>query len=310
MRGNRIPPGGSLFYERSIPACAGEPCARPWLRGPRTVYPRVCGGTGDFYLENLCQLGLSPRVRGNQYVCATCARRRGSIPACAGEPLRMRDVCAWARAIYVFHGGTPDMRDVCAWARVYPRVCGGTQQQAELRRQPEGLSPRVRGNQHQVGCPVKSERSIPACAWKPLAGLNGWTRVTVYPRVCGGTLFNLGNVWSAARSIPACAGEPLIYGGNASLVRVYPRVCGGTMSMTMSFMPRTGLSPRVRGNLPTNHCHDPELGSIPACAGEPPPKHTTNSPPTVYPRVCGGTRPRTRGLPGLTGLSPRVRGNR
>ena len=50
--------------------------------------------------------------------------------------------------------------------------------------------------------------------------------------------------------------------------------------------------------------------SIPACAGEPgyPPKGRTKE--TVYPRVCGGTsKARARGRY-ISGLSPRVRGNR
>ena len=79
--------------------------------------------------------------------------------------------------------------------------------------------------------------------------------------------------------------------------RVYPRVCGGTCH-------RPGLSPRVRGNRSVV----PDMGSIPACAGEPPTTPIRRSIPAcagepgsipacageprcreVYPRVCGGT---------------------
>ena len=71
-----------------------------------------------------------------------------------------------------------------------------------------------------------------------------------------------------------------------------------------------GLSPRVRGNqILCGHCFE-QVGSIPACAGEPSSRRRTRGPGLVYPRVCGGTKicPRTNLAWG--GLSPRVRGNR
>ena len=51
-------------------------------------------------------------------------------------------------------------------------------------------------------------------------------------------------------------------------------------------------------------------GSIPACAGEPwlCPRRVTI--PAVYPRVCGGTAGDGHIGDALSGLSPRVRGNR
>ena len=51
------------------------------------------------------------------------------------------------------------------------------------------------------------------------------------------------------------------------------------------------------------------MGSIPACAGEPQPSSMHGACFGVYPRVCGGTRPGSLGLPRWQGLSPRVRGN-
>ena len=73
-------------------------------------------------------------------------------------------------------------------------------------------------------------------------------RVTVYPRVCGGTLRAAaagsgikglsprvrGNPARATGrrgwlgSIPACAGEPAGYFSSTVRCGVYPRVCGGT----------------------------------------------------------------------------------
>ena len=91
--------------EGSIPACAGEPTSgrdRPRLDA---VYPRVCGGAEGRQSSRVVPNGLSPRVRGSRPPATLSPSRRGSIPACAGEP-RCLD-----------SHGRPD--------GVYPRVCGG-----------------------------------------------------------------------------------------------------------------------------------------------------------------------------------------
>ncbi len=106
VRGN--PKGGCMYesFMRSIPACAGEP--NTWLAflGLAAVYPRVCGGTREALSSNGADKGLSPRVRGNLKKTVVHGKLVGSIPACAGEPLRLEQ----------YHGDNP----------VYPRVCGGT----------------------------------------------------------------------------------------------------------------------------------------------------------------------------------------
>ena len=106
VRGNRRNCHVGRCPDRSIPACAGEPCPNDYSIPGRWVYPRVCGGTspGD-HVPNTCS-GLSPRVRGNRAgpsIRSPCSR---SIPACAGEP---RDLARRATIV-----------------PVYPRVCGGT----------------------------------------------------------------------------------------------------------------------------------------------------------------------------------------
>ena len=52
--------------------------------------------------------------------------------------------------------------------------------------------------------------------------------------------------------------------------KVYPRVCGGTLQPEPRRRVRAGLSPRVRGNPLIAGIIILYLGSIPACAGEPP----------------------------------------
>ena len=253
---------GSVAFEEtgSIPACAGEPTSGNLgnhLRKVR-VYPRVCGGTMRRRMKPRSDNGLSPRVLGNHSRRRRGLHSRGSIPACAGEPLT---------------------RCGC------PRVGA-----------PEGLSPRVRGNLLCLhGRSLMSlNRSIPACAGEP--GNNGvyWAAAqsSVYPRVCGGPermavrgtcLTEMGlsprvrgnpgardSHHEGARSIPACAGEPKIGWVKHILHAVYPRVCGGTKATTAPSLAAGGLSPRVRGNRLARASSTIALRSIPACAGEPP----------------------------------------
>ena len=208
----------------------------------------MCGGTAKYGGALAPLYGLSPRVRGNHHRRPQSAAGAGSIPACAGEP-------PTASAPVVLRG-------------VYPRVCGGTILVRRLSRQPQGLSPRVRGN------PAEDAKAGPM----------------------GG-------------SIPVCAGEPRAARTAASRERVYPRVCGGTTSRAPCFPTRRGLSPRVRGNPVPSVAVGAPVGSIPACAGEPPPDSAGGFVHMVYPRVCGGTSAGKRFRSHYAGLSPRVRGN-
>ena len=85
------------MMNRSIPACAGEPCSGEGRCRLRRVYPRVCGGTTPETDRAKYVGGLSPRVRGNHLLglsrgqLQACQR---SIPACAGEPLHVSG--AWS----------------------------------------------------------------------------------------------------------------------------------------------------------------------------------------------------------------------
>ncbi len=154
--------------------------------------------------------GLSPRVRGNLLEESAGRANRGSIPACAGEPLEQ-----------VAANGSE---------AVYPRVCGGTHCGRRWRHCMRGLSPRVRGNRFHRASPRLFSGSIPACAGEPSVALFTTRLHGVYPRVCGGTTGvsfhrsgysglsprvrgnrrRCGRTKKGLRSIPACAGEPRI----------------------------------------------------------------------------------------------------
>ena len=167
VRGNPGQPAGFRFEQGSIPACAGEPAHRRRAGRVERVYPRVCGGTFADTYSCSSFMGLSPRVRGNRLTAHQKPTIGGSIPACAGEPLRC--------------GARPSPR----W--VYPRVCGGTfyidsdtdevkglspRVRGNLMMQRasdggRGLSPRVRGNQLLPDLGWPDAGSIPACAGEP-----------------------------------------------------------------------------------------------------------------------------------------------
>ena len=51
VRGNPGAGSARTDYERSIPACAGEPSSSVRYNGAAAVYPRVCGGTSRAAME-------------------------------------------------------------------------------------------------------------------------------------------------------------------------------------------------------------------------------------------------------------------
>ena len=165
---------------------------------------------GTLYLGRRFVLwyGLSPRARGNRRRSRSGSIDYGSIPACAGEPVKIY-LPSW-------------------YATVYPRVRGGTINGREDDAVLVGLSPRARGNRSARPQRKRSLRSIPACAGEPKNTPPSGYPMAVYPRVRGGTRGGAGQTHGpdglsprargnhgnpamnavSSRSIPACAGEP------------------------------------------------------------------------------------------------------
>ena len=253
------------------------------------VYPRVCGGTLAANTRRTRNTGLSPRVRGNRRAGAARPGKCGSIPACAGEPLR-----------------PPLLR---ASPGVYPRVCGGTISPTWAVPAVPGLSPRVRGNRPPTGSWPTSARvyRTPATLCGKRCKL-AYIRKGLSPRVRGNH-DQVAAFIHQPRSIPACAGEPGLIARPLRRHGVYPRVCGGTAIEAADNARVPGLSPRVRGNHTLTSVYNPLNGSIPACAGEPSNPRRRSLPDMVYPRVCGGTAQSRTGQAQPLGLSPPVRGN-
>ena len=167
MRGNRAQLAGQVGRLGSIPAYAGEPQYFPAYDVCRIVYPRVCGGTTLQSPDGAYEAGLSPRMRGNRYAAGNGQRRKGSIPAYAGEPESP---------------GTGKERTA-----VYPRVCGGTVTSPPYDNLRQGLSPRMRGNLADGLVALRYHGSIPAYAGEPAYSEFYPGQLEVYPRVCGGT---------------------------------------------------------------------------------------------------------------------------
>ena len=127
------------------------------------------------------------------------------------------------------------------------------------------------------------------------------------PRVRGKP-WSLPSSVSILGSIPACAGETTPASGLTGRPGGYPRVCGGNRLQSTSPSAPRGLSPRVRGKLPSPRPLPATPWSIPACAGETNWQIKQCLTPEVYPRVCGGNQLTVVAHPLQRGLSPRVRG--
>ena len=171
VRGNLLDGGDADVELRSIPACAGEPGAVRRHARQREVYPRVCGGTALYVMAVIMRRGLSPRVRGNLDSLGYTPVEIRSIPACAGEPRQISlthlgadglsprvrgnrldsmppTLSTWS--IPACAGEPRQARCPAGGGRVYPRVCGGTETKMERGTMQGGLSPRVRGNRHDI----------------------------------------------------------------------------------------------------------------------------------------------------------------
>ena len=272
-------------------------------------HPRVCGGAARFCSAASACRGPSPRVRGSP----APARRRlapaGTIPACAGEPSTMG---ARRRS-----------------GRDHPRVCGG----AYARRVPtymaEGPSPRVRGSRRSRLGIGAGRGTIPACAGEPYRRQTNPLAIGDHPRVCGGAAITsawlmtfrgpsprvrgslglVAKVRQAEGTIPACAGEPCPLRISRGARRDHPRVCGGAEAGVTLIRDGRGPSPRVRGSLGGGLKRGVDVGTIPACAGEPRCRRPSARAAGDHPRVCGGARRQADCARLVAGPSPRVRGS-
>ena len=252
--------------------------------------------------------GLSPRGRGKRH-----RQYPGDLPG--------RSIPAWA-------GETGRHRHPQTSGRVYPRVGGGNIVPGVQGHNESGLSPRGRGKHDISHRRFLDGRSIPAWAGETPPGSARPESLRVYPRVGGGNRqgpehhFQGGGLSPRGRgkrrraaqdiqqprSIPAWAGETPERTTSISAARVYPRVGGGNALARATTSATEGLSPRGRGKRRADKPRRPELGSIPAWAGETGPRAGQRRRQQVYPRVGGGNVSVGFSQSGGLGLSPRGRG--
>ena len=147
VRGNRAAHQAALLQPRPTPARAGQPPPECAAACPRWAYPRACGATCVPVPSSVKGAGLPPRVRGNPGNQLQGDNLIGPTPARAGQPSRARILRREGRA--------------------YPRACGATVVSTPKCPAPNGLPPRVRGNQ--------------------LCRPRQYGRAGAYPRACGAT---------------------------------------------------------------------------------------------------------------------------
>ena len=189
VRGTRSRTPARRDASRSIPACAGNPRARGGTCTPIRVHPRVCGEPRPAGGHGRKPTGPSPRVRGTRDQTERRPAGDGSIPACAGNPLRAH----------------PSARR----RRVHPRVCGEPGIMARVGSGAEGPSPRVRGTRVRVRAAIAVSGSIPACAGNP----SSWPPTTatprVHPRVCGEPVREIATMAGMTGPSPRVRGTPV-----------------------------------------------------------------------------------------------------
>ena len=231
---------------------------------------------------------------------------------------------------------------------VHPRTCGGNVVAGGRDTTGQGPSPHVRGKLSVRTSVPTSSGSIPARAGETRNTTKSEASSRIHPRTCGETGYGvstgvaffgpsphvrgkhtrLRRQGAVAGSIPARAGETRSCRPRFVGEPVHPRTCGGNGCVERSIARALGPSPHVRGNR-ESHPHDYEpsgpsphvrgkrgggperlsgRGSIPARAGETPPRALLPRPLRVHPRTCGGND--CAALVGIAnwGPSPHVRG--
>ena len=308
VRGIRSTRSCTQAFGRSIPAGAGNPNISGCGSRRGEVHPRGCGESGlsDGYVRPAW--GPSPRVRGIHRAPPVQRVPPGSIPAGAGNPRNRKCL--------------PPLSEV------HPRGCGESVRIAYCMTAGSGPSPRVRGIPASSRRSPPAPRSIPAGAGNPWLWRAGLRQPRVHPRGCGESAFGSATMARHAgpsprvrgirrpstarrrrrRSIPAGAGNPSGGGSETCRQRVHPRGCGESVDERLRVDRAVGPSPRVRGIPPAGIGGVERPGSIPAGAGNPPPRPAWSTSIRVHPRGCGESGVELIPKCQPSGPSPRVRG--
>ena len=151
-----------------IPAHAGLTFLPSFGLRRHRDHPRACGAHGLMTLNQIADMGSSPRMRGSRKFKVMHGLGDGIIPAHAGLTSRKG-------------GSQPPAGD-------HPRACGAHQMPSVLDLYMRGSSPRMRGSHH--GCAVAGPDAgiIPAHAGLTLYHLSETHQARDHPRACGAHL--------------------------------------------------------------------------------------------------------------------------
>ena len=201
------------FFQRFIPACAGN--ARDGARRlvALAVHPRVCGERVPMMHGQWCRSGSSPRVRGTRLGLALGLVLGGSSPRVRGTLAVGSLKLHRGRFIPACAGNAVGVGVLMGLPPVHPRVCGERDGGADPFGQGPGSSPRVRGTRPRQEVARHVDRFIPACAGN--AGVRGSARrpPPVHPRVCGERAGGAGGQTFSGGSSPRVRGTQPFRGG-------------------------------------------------------------------------------------------------
>lgn len=88
MRGKEQRFSYTQLQARITPAYAGKRRRSRQFSSRAEDHPRMCGEKSASIVQENCQLGSPPHVRGKEPFCFACCRCPGITPACAGKRLK------------------------------------------------------------------------------------------------------------------------------------------------------------------------------------------------------------------------------
>ena len=314
---------------RLIPARAGKTTRRRASPPTSRAHPRAGGENRSAPVENRQQEGSSPRGRGKHSHAIPERLHPRLIPARAGKT-----------------GGV--VRRIAALA-AHPRAGGENSSHSSRSSAPPGSSPRGRGKRPSTKKDPRPYGLIPARAGKTHGLVTKASSKPAHPRA-GGENESLVGAGVGGGSSPRGRGKPEVGLSDGVPVRLIPARAGKTERAPTSARPRpahpraggensrmitgrgmqAGSSPRGRGKRQIDTPASRRRGLIPARAGKTCRCRHPHRAAPAHPRaggenpgawwlpvVAGGSSPRGRGKPSvsgdghfLSGSSPRGRGKR
>ena len=267
VRGTLFKDAGCTVGAGIIPACAGNTTVSKTSRRRSGDHPRVCGEHRDQILQNLRDLGSSPRVRGTLLRHEGLKILAGIIPACAGN--------------------TNQRFELLNLDKDHPRVCGEHPHKAIADSGFPGSSPRVRGTPAALLGSDQHRGIIPACAGNTEYRDHRQSRRRDHPRVCGEHRRLAAARRSTRGSSPRVRGTRRVHSRPHGADGIIP-ACAGNTSSPSRVIYQPGDHPRVCGEHSRGGgCGKVAFLIIPACAGNTP--HACGDDPMNedHPRVCG-----------------------